>query len=115
MRQRTEELTRSNQALQNEIAERGRLEREILQVSVREQQRIGQELHDGLGQELTGLSYLAQNLLLTLKAKGAPEVEMAGELAHGIPQVARADPEDCTRLGAAGNRSDVIWRSLSMC
>jgi signal transduction histidine kinase len=84
---RTAELTEANQALQNEISERGRLEREILQVSVREQQRIGQELHDELGQELTGLSYLAQGLLLELKAQGSPHVETATEVAHSIPRV----------------------------
>jgi signal transduction histidine kinase len=83
--ERTAELLKSNRALQNEIEERVRLEREVLQAGVREQQRIGQELHDGLGQELTGLSYLAQNLRLTLQARGAAESDMAAELARGIP------------------------------
>ena len=40
-----------------------RLQREILAIPAREQQRIGEELHDGLGQQLTGLSMLAQSLL----------------------------------------------------
>jgi signal transduction histidine kinase len=87
VRLRTSELTKSNQALQKEIAERGRLEREILQVTVREQQRIGQELHDELGQELTGLSYLARGLLLELQSQGSPHTEIASEVAQSIPKI----------------------------
>ena len=37
-----------------DITERKRLEQEILDVSSRERQTIGRDLHDGLGQELTG-------------------------------------------------------------
>src|SRR4029077_6864521 len=41
-------------ALQREVAERQRLDREIAQVADRERHRLGQELHDSLGQHLTG-------------------------------------------------------------
>jgi PAS domain S-box-containing protein len=85
--QRTAELTRTNRALQAEIMERSRLEREILQISEQEQQRIGQELHDGLGQELTGLSYLAASLQQKLRGHGLAEADLAAELAQGIPRV----------------------------
>ena len=37
-----------------DVTERKRLEKSILEVSAREQRRIGQDLHDGLGQHLTG-------------------------------------------------------------
>ena len=39
-----------------DITERKRLEQEILDVSSRERQTIGRDLHDGLGQELTGIA-----------------------------------------------------------
>ncbi len=87
VRERTEELTKSNRALQTEIAERARLEREVLHTGVREQMRIGQELHDGVGQELTGMGYLAQNLLMSIEDRTSPAFEMATELAHSIPKV----------------------------
>lgn len=45
-----------------DITERKRLEREILDVARAEQQRIGQDLHDTLGQQLTGISFLAKAL-----------------------------------------------------
>lgn len=47
-------------ALTREIAERERLERELLDVSEREQRRIGQDLHDGLCQHLAGTALAAQ-------------------------------------------------------
>ena len=42
-------------ALKEDITERRRLEFELLEVTDREQQRIGHDLHDGLGQRLTAL------------------------------------------------------------
>jgi PAS domain S-box-containing protein len=42
--------------------EREVLEREVLAIAAREQRKIGQELHDGVGQELTGLGLMAQTL-----------------------------------------------------
>jgi PAS domain S-box-containing protein len=57
------------------------LQREILAIPTREQQRIGEELHDGLGQQLTGLSMLAQSLL---NKASKPEYELATQLASGL-------------------------------
>ena len=54
---------------------------------MREQQRIGQELHDGLGQELTGISYMAQNLFVKLKSQESATSDSAEELAKGIRTV----------------------------
>lgn len=87
VQKRTAELADANQALQDEIAERTRLEKEILYVGAHEQQRIGQELHDGLGQELTGLGFLAKSLHRRLRAQGLPEAETAADLDRGIPEV----------------------------
>jgi len=71
----------------HDITGQKKLEREILNISTDEQRRIGQELHDGLGQELTGLNYLAKSLHQKLQAKGLAEAGTAAELAEGIPQV----------------------------
>ena len=45
-----------------DITELRQLEREVLQISEAEQRRIRHDLHDGLGQELTGLTLLSQSL-----------------------------------------------------
>ncbi len=49
-------------AIIRDISERKRMENEILQISEREQRRIGQDLHDGLGQLLTGAALHAKAL-----------------------------------------------------
>lgn len=56
------------------------LQREILAAAEREQERIGYELHDGLGQHLTGLAFYAKALAERLRAQGLPEVEDAEQL-----------------------------------
>lgn len=60
-----------------------KLQREILAIPAREQQRIGEELHDGLGQQLTGLSMLAQSLL---NKATKPEHELASQIASGLQE-----------------------------
>ena len=45
-----------------DVSERRRLEREITRVGEEERQRIGQDLHDGLGALLTGISMMARGL-----------------------------------------------------
>lgn len=76
--QRTAELLSANKALRSEIEERSRLEKEVLQISEREQQRIGQDLHDGLGQTLTAVTYIGQ--LLHKKLGNKEEGADAGEI-----------------------------------
>ena len=54
--------------LRDEIKRREALEREVARLIDRERRRIGQELHDNLGQRMTGLSLLAESLAIKLKA-----------------------------------------------
>ena len=58
---RTADLTAANQKLQAEIERRVKLEQEILQISEREQRRIGQDLHDSLCQELAAAAFFLQS------------------------------------------------------
>ncbi len=64
-----------------DISEQQQLQREILEIPVSEQRRIGQELHDGLGQQLTGLGLLATSLV---NKASKPEFELATKLAAGL-------------------------------
>lgn len=45
-----------------DVSERKRLEREVLDIGNRERQRIGHELHDGLCQELTGVALMLRSI-----------------------------------------------------
>jgi PAS domain S-box-containing protein len=76
----------SASAISRDITERKNLEREILEATGREQQRIGRELHDSVGQELTGASYLAKSLSQKLNAKSLPETETAETIVSAIQQ-----------------------------
>ena len=67
VRERTHELRVANRELKDEIARRKGLEGEILEISDREQQRLGQELHDGLCQHLTAVAFMARSVALRLK------------------------------------------------
>jgi signal transduction histidine kinase len=67
-------------ALTDEIAERERLERELLGISEREQHRIGQDLHDSLCQHLTGTSLAGQVLEEKLIVRNLPEAADANKV-----------------------------------
>lgn len=56
--------------LANDVTERKRLEKEILEISSREQRRIGQDLHDELGQLLTGIGFRIEELKGDLGEEG---------------------------------------------
>ncbi len=82
-----------------DLTERKRLERQILEISDREQQRIGQDLHDGLGQQLAGIGFLSKSLEQRLTKKSAPESGDAREIADLVSDAiaqardgARAEP-----------------------
>lgn len=59
--------------LGQQLDRRDRLEREVLEISEREQRRIGQDLHDGLCQQLTGISLLSRSLHQKLSEPMAEE------------------------------------------
>ncbi|HEU4530060.1 MAG TPA: PAS domain S-box protein [Steroidobacteraceae bacterium] len=70
-----------------DITERRRLEREVIEVANREQVRIGNDLHDGLGQELTGIALMMKSISSQALA-GYPQ--LAAELATVTDLVSHA-------------------------
>ena len=81
-----------------DVTEAKRLERTILEISGREQRRIGQDLHDGLGQHLTGVAFMSKVLEQKLREKSLAEaadaakivvlvnqaIDKTRELSHGL-------------------------------
>lgn len=65
-----------------QVMGRRRAERRLLEVSEREQQRIGQDLHDGLCQQLTGLAYMASDLQSRLARQGLTDAGTAARIAQ---------------------------------
>ena len=77
------ERKRTEEALES-LAERKQLEKALAERSAQERHRFGREIHDGLGQELTGLGYLVTLLRNKLQAAGDPKADVANQLAEGI-------------------------------
>ena len=69
-----------------DITEANRLERVILEISGREQRRIGQDLHDGLGQHLTGVAFMSKVLEQKLREKALPEAAEAAKIVALVNQ-----------------------------
>ena len=72
-----------------DITERKRLEKAILEISAEEQRRIGQDLHDGLGQQLTGIAFMSKVQEQKLAEKGLAE---AAEAARIVKSGQRSHP-----------------------
>ncbi|TKJ36206.1 MAG: hypothetical protein CEE38_12335 [Planctomycetes bacterium B3_Pla] len=77
---RTAELTQANERLLQQIEQRKRLEKEILNISEREQRRIGRELHDSIGQQFTGIAFMTKALEQKLAGKLPGEATDATEI-----------------------------------
>ncbi len=71
-----------------DVSERKQLESEIIDIANRERRRLGADLHDGLGQELTGISLMIRGFAkrATVAATGAaPELnEIIALVNHAI-------------------------------
>jgi signal transduction histidine kinase/ligand-binding sensor domain-containing protein len=63
---------------------RRELEHELLQISEREQRRIGRDLHDGVGQRLTGISYQCEALRSMVLRDGDCSAEQAEEIGASV-------------------------------
>ncbi|MEX0718441.1 MAG: PAS domain S-box protein [Planctomycetaceae bacterium] len=78
------------------VVERRKLQAELIDAVWRQQRQFGQELHDCLGQELTGIRMMAESLKWRLQSRTAPEAQLAEELIglireahHGVRQLSK--------------------------
>ena len=75
-------------AIIHDISERRRLEREVLDATAREQERIGRELHDGVCQNLVGTALAVSALAKRIATDAPAAAEQAEQLAAMIRQTA---------------------------
>lgn len=69
-----------------DITEQRRLEQEVLRISEHERLRIGQDLHDGLGQMLTGITLINKNIAASLREENHPLAGDSEEITHLIKE-----------------------------
>jgi PAS domain S-box-containing protein len=75
-----------------DITDRKVAEKSILEISARERRRIGQDLHDSLLQQLTGIAYMnkvLQQQLMQISKQEATDAEYIGELLQEAIQETR--------------------------
>ncbi len=65
------------------------LQERIIDVREREEQRIGRDLHDGLGQHLTGIAFLSRLLSQRLTGKSLPEAAEATKIEELVNDATR--------------------------
>jgi len=82
-----ERVRKRTSSLRDEMAERQRLEEEILEISENERRAIGRDLHDSLGQHLTAAALAGQVLEEKLAAKSLVE---AGDTRHLVGLIEEA-------------------------
>ncbi len=81
-----------------DITDRKRLQAELLSIAERQQLAIGQDLHDDVGQELTGVALMCEALSDALQKDGSPEVVLMARI--------------CSRLGYVRDRIRSMARGL---
>jgi signal transduction histidine kinase len=80
VQKRTADLKAANEKLQNLFEERRRLENELLEIAENERRNIGFDLHDDLGQRLTGVLLMTKGLESRLDHEKHPSVNEAAKI-----------------------------------
>lgn len=113
VRRRTMALARANESLQAEIEERNQLQRDLVAAGETERLRLGRDLHDDLGQLLTGISFLSSAAERKLSAQASAEADSVREIRH-LVQAAISKTRLLSRgltpvsLGTGGLRTAVL-------
>ena len=111
-------------AITRDITERKRLEQEVLDAVTNEQRRIGHDMHDGLGQFLTGLAFRAKMLADSLQEKQLEETIEAAQLvdllnsatsqtralARGLDPIAVEAQEIASALTQLADQTELLMR-----
>lgn len=88
VKERTEELCATNESLK-------KAQREIVDISEKERSRLGQDLHDGLAQELTGACFMIQSIKNNF---GRVTTAKAEKVIDAAFQLLKNALENCRRL-----------------
>jgi len=102
---------------------RSKFNEEILQVRTRERRRIGQDLHDSIGQLLTGISLLSRSLANGLRREDSPAEgdaaqisELADDASNQIRQISRGlMPSEVVQRGLFASLNDLARMTTDSC
>jgi PAS domain S-box-containing protein len=107
------ELKRTEHSLQEQIAERQRMEQAILEVGANVQRQIAQDLHDGLGQHLTGIAFMSKVLEQKLAESGVPETADAAKIVRLVNEAIHKTRELSRGLLPVVSETDGLLAALT--
>lgn len=96
-----------------DVSERKRLEQEITEAASRERRRLGSDLHDGLGQELTGISLLLRSFARQLGGKDGAQQPQLDEIISLVNHAIQATRTLALGLSPATPARDGFVAALS--
>jgi signal transduction histidine kinase len=112
VQQRTEELKTANTSLRAAISERKRLEHELLEITEKERRRIGLDLHDDLGQKLSGIALMAKGLELKLAKLHVAAAQDASKIHAYIQQAMTHTTEVARHLSTLDLKDKTLTDAL---
>src|SRR5947207_15130247 len=110
--ERTRELVAMNNELEQTMAQRQQLERELLEISEREKRRIGEDLHDMVCQELTATALYLKSTAKKLATKAPQAAETLEQSAQTVNRNVVIDRVLARGLHAVDMNSAGVQNSL---
>lgn len=109
-------------AITYDVSKVKQLELEVQEATMREQRRLGQELHDGIAQQIGGITFLSQVLEGKLRKMGLEEAEEAEKITGYLQDLlfqtrqlaAGLYPAIIEREGLATALEELALRTISM-
>ena len=93
--------------LEREVAERARLERDVIESCAREERRIAYDLHDGVGQQIVGIALSAKLLAEQLRPDRPAEADKASAIVRLANEAARQTRLTARSLEGADGMGDL--------
>lgn len=95
-----------------DITDRKILEREVLEIGERERQRLAREMHDDLGQQLTGITFLSQGLHHILEEENSAHAERAKMIRALLGEALKSARRLSARLSPVAVEAADLGRAL---
>lgn len=96
-----------------DVSAHKRLERRLMELRANEERRLGYDLHDGVGQQLSGILYLVRRLEKRLRAAENAEAESAAEVIKLVKDAVEMVRDMSKGLSPLGDEPDALSLGLA--
>ena len=114
LQRHAETVSKAHAALQAEMAQRLRLEGEVMAISERQMQHIGGELHDGIGQEMTGIALACKILERKLRERHDANAADAARIVEAVNRAIDQTRSLAHGLGAVEAAPEGLMSALAL-